>query len=160
MAFVTPSSRDILLALLDSFVDARDALHRDAELGHNAPDSVCLLFGPLWHEGSYAQLERALIDMRSQQPVLYWHIAERFTRCTSKRAWGCPQCKRITNQKCAHRDGGLRRKYEPTWISVKAVSFAVKEDAVEAGIAWLDRWFAERKLTPYLPDELFARLAA
>jgi hypothetical protein len=35
---------------------------------------------PLWHQGSYPQLETALLDLREQERTVYWHVAERFTR--------------------------------------------------------------------------------
>jgi hypothetical protein len=154
------TARGTLSALLDTYQDALDAVQRNGDIRGGGNESVVLLMSNLWHEGSYAELERGLKDMRANSPVLYWNVAETYTRAPTKLTTGCPVCKQETTQRHRHKDGATFKKVAPQRISIRVVSKAVRPVLVQDGITWLERWFEARGVTPFLPRELYESVAA
>jgi hypothetical protein len=70
--------RDTLIELIRSLEDV--LLDENGSPGDRR-DSRILKHHPLYHQGSYAELERTLRLCRDRQPVSYWHLAERYIRC-------------------------------------------------------------------------------
>jgi hypothetical protein len=69
----------IIVALLRTLADAIASL-RGGE-GYSRRESVLLVFGPEYRDGSYRQLEGVLYQMRTQVPWLYAPIRDRYLSC-------------------------------------------------------------------------------
>lgn len=155
-----PQREHRIVILLENFMDVEHGL-RDRTLGDDGVIGMCAA----WNHPSYVQLRRLLPLMRDTREFDYWHVAERFIRCSSRRVLKCPRCHATEVASSAgFDDEGLSSRYHKHGRDgVLMVPFALKEWSravdpvvVKRGVHWLaNRWHGE----PFLPDELLARAA-
>lgn len=66
------SAEERVIELLRTLAEAREAWDGRAD------GEGVLLMPSMWREGSYAELEARLIDLRSEQRPLWWHVCHRY----------------------------------------------------------------------------------
>ena len=151
--------RDRILVLLEHYLDVQPGLvDTDGGDGLGGLDAS----GP-WKHHSYRQLEELRVRMRSEEPFLYWHLAETYFRCQTKRVAVCPVCRREAPPRQAGwvgSPGGLCNHGKRHGRSVRmvpgvrrVVSKAVDRAIVERAIDWLA---AEWEGSVRIPNDLKA----
>lgn len=151
------SAQEIVVELLSTYRDVAGAGERGE--GSDRADDRLLLMSPLYHEGTYAELERCLHVLRCRERALHWHVAERYLRSTRRVTLGCPGCGRPTPEGAqhSHHDGLRTRRFERGRIVELRWHPHVDLRKVDAGVDWLVR---EHRGTPYLPREIFLLVAS
>jgi hypothetical protein len=143
------SNEEIVLELLRTFNEAQATLNAGAGVPGDGASVVQM--GPMWRDGSYADLEKVLRGMRSESTVymgvavatLYWHIAERYLRSSTR--------VEVTNRK-TRSGGGVDRRV----VRVYSAAYCRLPEAKQLagrGLAlrWLVARFEEEGKTPVLP---------
>lgn len=142
-------------------------------MGSDSSDDRVLLMSKLWHEGSYKELHRALYVMRAERPSEYWHVAERYLRCTRRQTMGCPECGQWTPEHVnhhkhrnkltgkpekVHRGPIVEERWNPRveWCD-KCVLGKACSCALGRGLEYLSLEFRGE---PFLPAELYKLVAA
>lgn len=148
---------DIVIAMLEHYMDLCGP--GDMGSGTSYPDSRPLQYHPLWKQGTFFELARCLLLMREEQPRLYWHTAERYLRVETRITMGCPGCGKATREgdRHTHHDGMQTRRFDRSRIVEKRWHPDVDPKVVEQGIEWI---VCCHRGPPYLPDELYALVAA
>lgn len=153
----TLSSNEIIVAMLEFYMELCGP--GDMGAGSDYPDSRPLQYHPLWLQGSFFELARCLLLMRDEEKHLYWNVAERYLRATTRITMGCPGCGKATSEgiRHSHHDGMRARRFDRGRIVEHRWHPRVDLAKVDAGISWIA---AEHRGPPYLPTELYALLAA
>jgi hypothetical protein len=154
---VTLTSHDIIRAMLRSYQDVCGPGDRSG--GADPSDDRILLMNPLWRMGTFPELTRCLIEQRSREPQLYWHISHRYLRAERRQVRDhCPVCRQPSKTVHTHRDKhGLTLRYQPTDVMLEVWHPRVEARLVDRGIDWL---VEEHRGPPFLPSELYAMIAA
>jgi hypothetical protein len=156
---------EVIVEMLRSYNDVCGPGERGE--GSDRSDDRLLLMHPLWSQGSYAELYRAMYELRSQQVrlepgdryTLWWHVAERYLRVQKRITEGCPGCGQATRKgtRHEHKDGSRNRRYDRGLIVQEVHRSEVDLKRVERGVDWLVR---EHRGPPMLPAELYLLVAA
>lgn len=76
-----PTRTDRIILLLHTLNDIREPeTSNNDNTGHTKPGSRTLMFSPLYHAGSYPQLERCLDQLRQQAPRIHWHVVRHYVQ--------------------------------------------------------------------------------
>lgn len=145
---------ETVVALLDTYHDAQETLQAGANMGDG--DGGYLTMPNLWHQGSYAELERVLRTMRSlaKQKVVrytdngaektmplgtaYWHAREWWIDSTCRIALACPNCPpadRKRFERLPHKHKGKPNK--PILVRDLARHPDAREVKAMAGAQWI-----------------------
>lgn len=139
-----------LATLLEHYQDVLDGI-QDGESSFDGPGDGLALMCEAWNHPAYQQLERLRIVLGSEEPALYWQLAEVYFRAPRKRVAVCPRCGRESVPRveeypgasalgygsCKH--GSDRVKLQP--VVKRVVSAAVEPVIVVLAIQWLEeRW--------------------
>lgn len=149
--------KELLVELLRSYHDACSA--GDIGEGSGSLGDRLLLMSEEWHEGSYSELHRALCVMRAERPAEYWHVAERYLRCTRRQTMGCPECRQYTREgiRHVHYVNGRGQKVERTRIIEERWNPRVSEYALSRGLDYLSTEFRGE---PFLPKAIYEVVAS
>jgi len=127
----------------------------------------------VWRHPSYRELERLLIVMREDEPIIYWNVMQRYLYAPSKPVLRCSACgpapEKVESALLHARDEPLppfgvdkfhthgRKVLTLRPVRVRVPSLAIRPELVTAGIEWLDEhWSGE----PFVPDFEAKRVAA
>ena len=150
------SRKELLVELLRTYHDVQLP---ELGMGSDSSDDRVLLMSHLWHQGSYKELHRSLYVMRAERPAEYWHVAERYLRCTRRQTVGCPECGQWTPENIRHRHyiNGRHQKVERGPIIEERWHRKVDAVSLERGLDYLSTEFRGE---PFLPDEIYRLVAA
>jgi hypothetical protein len=141
---MTPNER--IAVLLEYLVDVREGL---PETERRRSDEMLALMCEAWNSPPYQELERLLPLMRWAEPVVYWHVAERWLRYGEvRRAW-CRKCgEHPAGQagKVHSHPPGKAVTLEPR--IVRSWHPALDPRLADRGVEWLARHF---RVEPDLP---------
>ena len=151
------SAQEVVVELLRTYPEVCGAGERGE--GSDRADDRLLLMSRLWHEGSYRELHRCLLDMREREKSLYWHTAERYLRLRRRRTVGCPECRMETRpgERHEHYANGRRQRFERQPFLQEVWHRDVELTKVDAGVDWLVH---EHRGAPFLPREIFLLVAS
>jgi len=124
---------------------------------------------------SYVELERLLVLMREDEPVIYWNIMQRYLYAPSKPVLRCSACgpapEKVESALLHARDEPLppfgvdkfhthgRKVLTLRPVRVRVPSLAIRPELVTAGIEWLDEHWRD-DTEPFVPDFEAKRVAA
>lgn len=101
-----------------------------------------------YHVGSYRQLERVLVDMRSREPRLYAAIADTYIRGARK----------IVEVRVTRK---AKNNRTVTLVERRSVPVRASDPRLlEAGVAWIASEFDRLELLAQLPREIYALASA
>ena len=158
---------EIVSTLLEWYEDVLNSWNDGLGAGDYRYPRLC----PAYNHPSYKELDRLLDVMRSEIPVTYWNISQRYLYAPSKVVMRCPRCgpspNRIEASLIHPRDvprpsgneklicSGRRREnrlHGPELmrpVKVRIPSRAVRPDEIRSGISWLAENFA---IEPTIPN--------
>jgi hypothetical protein len=144
-----------IVLLLDNYVDVLHGLRDRIGSGEHLP-LMCRAFNK--PRLGYPELERLRLQLRVEQPRLYWHLAETYFRPERRRILQCPRCRGVMptwHSAHFHKHGHQNVAVVPRVL--KVIHPGVNSERVEEAIAWLDEHWLEPG--PFVPDELKAMAA-
>ncbi len=158
---------DIIVELLRTLPDAREALSRGDIVNDKGDKSKLLAFPPTYHEGSYRQLEDALVRMRKRGKqealggvsvaTLYWHLNARYFRSVRRTVdqW----------ESRAGKNGKKARVKVRVVVYVEDRDYAIIPEKRRVlchglGVRWLAQEFRRTSCVPFLPKEIHDLVAA
>ena len=145
------SRRERIVVLLENYVDVEAGLRDQRGDGERLP----LMCRP-WNspKEGYPELDRQLGVMRTEQPRLYWHLAETYFRATQRRVLECPRCRGVVptwSTTNFHKHSHSNVAVVPRVIRVTVQG--VRTQSVDAAIDWLEQHW---RGAVFLPDELLS----
>jgi hypothetical protein len=100
----------------------------------------------------YPELDHQLGCLKTQQPRLYWHLAETYFRSTRRRVLQCPRCRGVMPSWSSvnfHKHGHSNVAVVPRVLMVR--KGGVSDEMVDAAIDWLEQHW---RGSVFVPDEL------
>ncbi len=156
------SQRETIIELARTLNNARDADGLTDEPSGDRSDRL-LLNAYIYHQGSYAELERCLYRLRDWHQECYWHFTERYLASERRQTLGCPECGQATEAgvQHMHRVNRKLRKVERGPIIEERWHSDVDLARVDRALDFLViDWARHEARPPQLPVELFQVLAA
>jgi hypothetical protein len=138
--------RDRITILLEYLIDVREGLPEKERV---RGDEMIALMCEAWNSPAYQELERLLPHLRSSERSLYWHLCERFLRYGEVRKAWCRKC----GYHHAGQVGQIHRHPPGRAITlqprvIRTVDYAVDDDKVSLGIAWLEERYRGEAALP------------
>ena len=141
-----------LCTLLENYQDVLDGI-QDGTRSFVGPGDGLALMCEAWNSPAYQQLERLRIVLSSEEPALYWQIAEVYFRAGRRQVAACPRCGEQVSPKpeslpdrTLHYGFCQQKRCRPAKVRmsplvVRVVSKAVEPAMVVLGVQWLEeRW--------------------
>jgi len=156
------SQRETIIELTRTLSEARDADGLTGEPSGDRSDRL-LLLSHIYHQGSYAELERCLCRLRDWHQGCYWHFTQRYAAIERRQTLGCPECGRATEVgvQHIHRVNRKSRKVARGPIIEERWHPGVDMTRVDRALDFLEAdWKRHEVRPPQLPVELFQVLAA
>ena len=155
------NSIDATALLLETFNEAREVMGK----GEHRGDGVQVPWmSELWHQGSYRALEECLPILRSELPLNWWHVTQRYLAARD----AVIEVKVIRTQKGFHPEmppntvargaPAVRAGYPTARIAARIYSPLVDTERVSRGVQWLATTLDARGGV-WLPREILAAAA-